>query len=778
MPSFEASFRNLYLNQRVDSQSPLIARSEWMACMSQDTIADGEAIYLALDLSSTTDLTALVAVSAEPTADRALAWFWKPGDLLDDHETRDRAPYRRWAAEGHLEAPPGRAVDYGFVAQHKRSKLGATSPIFDNKVYFTSGDALYAFGLTSTALYRDPSAWYHIFWNGTGVYVNGTLVTGTGTYTAASVTNPRLGFDGTNYFSGYMSDFAFWNGSSASLQGGISDANGVWAARKAAAGYSFLGFGSSGALGTDTSGNGNTWTVNGSPVQTTDTPTNNYATWNPLKWLSSSGFSNGNLTFNGSSSWSDTTATIAPRSGKWYAEVTITSSTGANSLFLGVMAVSLCPFNSAPWQNQATTYAVWYQDGGKIWNNTGPGYSAGGYVQSGLATLTAGKVLGIALDLDGGTVQFYVNNVAQGTAVALPYSSTEWTFWTEQYTGYYGTANFGATAFAYTPPTGFKALCTANLPAVSIKKPSDHFNTVLAAGASIKSSSEALYTYFLEWIKDRANSQNHQLIDTVRGTSAVLQSNTTAAETTYSAPSGTSVGWVWNSGAAAVTNNAGSVTSQVSANPTSGFSIVTWTHTTSGNYTVGHGLGATPKLIVQKSRSTALNWDVYHPSLAAGNRLILNSPAAQGTGYWTGPPSSTTIPHLTTSANNNDLMVAYCFAEIPGYSKFGSYTGNASNDGPFVYCGFRPRFILVKDASVGNYWNIYDTARSVSNPASEHLFPNLSNSELTNNSFDILSNGFKARTTGGDINAADTYIFAAFAEHPFGGSNVAPCPAR
>lgn len=117
MPSFEASFRNLYLNQRVDSQSPLIARSEWNACMSRDTIERGEAIYLGLDLSATTDLTALVAVSAEAADDRALAWFWKPGDLLGEHETRDRAPYRKWAAEGHLDAPPGRAVDYGYVAQ-------------------------------------------------------------------------------------------------------------------------------------------------------------------------------------------------------------------------------------------------------------------------------------------------------------------------------------------------------------------------------------------------------------------------------------------------------------------------------------------------------------------------------------------------------------------------------------------------------------------------------------------------------------------------------------
>lgn len=343
----------------------------------------------------------------------------------------------------------------------KRSKLGAVSPIFDNKVYFTSGDALYAFGLTSTALYRDPSAWMHIFWSGTGVYVNGTLVTGSGSYTAASVTNPRLGYDGTNYFSGYFSDFAFWDGSSASLQGGATDSNGVWVARRPSAGYSFLAFGSSGALGTDTSGNGNNWTVNGSPVQTTDTPTNNYATLSPINKGagSSNTLSNGNTTYSSSSAASNVwqsqhTCTIGVASGKWYWEVTPSNST---TLHIGICKTSRqmggTPFGAA----DSYTY-----------DNTGTKYNGTSFAAYG-ATFTTNDVIGIKLDLDTGTLEFLKNNVSQGTAYT-GISGEYFSYLVCDASGVTatGTVNFGATAFAYTPPTGYLALCTANLPSVAV----------------------------------------------------------------------------------------------------------------------------------------------------------------------------------------------------------------------------------------------------------------------------------------------------------------------
>ncbi|CUW40258.1 conserved protein of unknown function(containing Concanavalin A-like lectins/glucanases domain,16-139;211-377) [Magnetospirillum sp. XM-1] len=337
----------------------------------------------------------------------------------------------------------------------KRSKLGATSPIFDNKVYFTSGDALYAFGLTSTALYRDPSAWMHIFWNGTGVYVNGTLVTGTGSYTAASVTNPRLGYDGTNYFSGHLSDFAFWNGSSASLQGGAADANGVWVPRRPSAGYSFLAFGSSGALGTDTSGNGNSFTVNGSPVQTTDTPTNNYCTFNPLS-SGSVTLSKGNTAADVSTYTQLARGTIGVSVGKWYWEYKGDGST--TYLCCGVIDASRL-------QDTDPTAAP---NGYSYYGHTGVVYNNGSSSAYG-ATYDNTHTIGCALDLDASppTLTFYKNNVSQG-AKTINSGVTYFPMFNEQGTYAGATFNFGATAFAYTPPSGFLALCTANMTSAAV----------------------------------------------------------------------------------------------------------------------------------------------------------------------------------------------------------------------------------------------------------------------------------------------------------------------
>jgi hypothetical protein len=339
----------------------------------------------------------------------------------------------------------------------KRSKLGATSPIFDNKVYFTSGDALYAFGLTSTALYRDPSAWMHIFWNGTGVYVNGTLVTGSGTYTAASVTNPRLGYDGTNYFSGYLSDFAFWNGTSASPQGGATDANGVWAARRPSAGYSFLSFGSSGALGTDTSGNGNTWTVNGSPVQTTDTPTCNYATWNPIipaSWSQTPpALSSGNTTASCGASWAICMSTVKiPTTGVYVVEFAATT---VNSPYTWI------GISSGDHTNANYNYIRAYlPNATKRSDVTTSSYGA---------SFTNGDVIGVVVDATNGTIAFYKNGVSQGVAFsdlnsAMP--AAGWVFYAEFYSSAL-TANFGATAMAYTYGSA-KPLCTANLTSTAV----------------------------------------------------------------------------------------------------------------------------------------------------------------------------------------------------------------------------------------------------------------------------------------------------------------------
>jgi hypothetical protein len=300
-------------------------------------------------------------------------------------------------------------------------------------------------------------------------------------------------------------------------------------------------------------------------------------------------------------------------------------------------------------------------------------------------------------------------------------------------------------------------------------------NIALAAGASIKSSTEALFSgQFLEWIKDRANANNHQLLNGVTGLSAVLQSNTMAAETTYSAPSGSSVGWAWKAGASSSSNTNGSITSTVSVNASAGFSIVTYTGT-GANATVGHGLGVAPQFIIIKDRVRSTYWMTYHVSVGATKTIFLNDTGAGSTdpSYFnnTVPSSSVfSIGNSTYSNFSGETYVAYCWTPIAGYSAFGSYTGNGSTDGTFVYTGFRPRWIMLKASTAvsGGDWVLIDTAVNTYNVSNKWLFPNASTAESNYvNVADILSNGFKIRATWDTINTSGaTFIYMAFAENP------------
>jgi len=298
------------------------------------------------------------------------------------------------------------------------------------------------------------------------------------------------------------------------------------------------------------------------------------------------------------------------------------------------------------------------------------------------------------------------------------------------------------------------------------------------------------------WIKSRSNAQNNVLFDSVRGAGFALFSNLTNAEVNNTANftsfnsngfslasnggdtnfSGyTYVGWQWKAGGTAVSNTAGSITSSVSPNTTAGFSIVQFT-ATGATATVGHGLGVAPQMIIVKDAASAGNWAVWHTSLTStAYYLFMNTTAAQAntSAIWTGTPSSTTFG--IGSWHTADRQIAYCFAPVAGYSAFGSYTGNGSTDGPFVYLGFRPRYVMVKSSTVVVNWLVYDTARDTVNVMNAELFPNTSDAEVTasTNDFDFLSNGFKCRR-GGTISNQNgaTYIYMAFAENPFAYSNA------
>jgi hypothetical protein len=306
----------------------------------------------------------------------------------------------------------------------------------------------------------------------------------------------------------------------------------------------------------------------------------------------------------------------------------------------------------------------------------------------------------------------------------------------------------------------------------------------------------------LVWIKGRSQSSNNVLQDSVRGVNRYLISNSTGGEGTdgsltafnsngfslttdagvsFNANGTTYVGWQWQAGQGSTSSNtSGSITSTVSVNTTAGFSVVTYTGT-GANATVGHGLGVAPSMVIVKNRSTgSTNWCVYHSSLtSAAYSLFLDNTNAQGSfpTVWNSTAPTSTVFSLGTNLSSNgstNAMVAYCWAAVPGYSAFGSYTSNQNADGPFIYLGFRPRFILIKRTDSAQEWVIDDTGRSTYNQTAASLLPNSSGSEGTGNNMDILSNGFKIRTAGDGINygVGGTYIYAAFAENPFKYANA------
>jgi len=518
----------------------------------------------------------------------------------------------------------------------------------------------------------------------------------------------------------------------------------------------------------------------------------NYATFNPLTVFSGGvALSNGNLSLTNGASNRSAYSTMGVSSGKWYFETTFTSVGSTTSIGIGLLGyVDTTTFIGN------TLYSYGYDRAGLKYNN-GSSASYG-------TTYTNNDVIGVALDLDAGTLIFYKNGVSQGTAYSsLPagiyflgassYNST-------------GSINFGQQPFAYTAPSGYKALCTQNLTtptigATSTTTANKYMDVSLYSGTSASQSitNSGSMQPDLVWIKSRSAATDNKLTDAVRGTTKGLISNTTGAETTdtngltafnsngftigsdsvYNNGTGpaTYVAWQWNAGGSNATNTSGTITSTVRANTTAGFSIVTYTGNGSAGATVGHGLGVAPSMTIIKRRDAITSWIVNHTSAGTGF-LLLEQTAAYSSAatYWTSPATSSLLPTLTSNTEvnaNTGTYVAYCFAPVAGYSAFGSYTGTNTTDGPFVYTGFRPRWIMIKITTSGGSatygWAIFDTARENYNINRSMLVANVSNAEDTtiNADFDILSNGFKPRYSANYYNGSGTYIYAAFAESPF-----------
>ena len=592
-------------------------------------------------------------------------------------------------------------------------------------------------------------------------------------------------------------------------------------------------------IGDDQSGQGHNFSVSGlaSTDVVEDSPTNNWCTWNNLREGTNITTSEGNLKGVTNATIAQSVAgTFGVSSGKWYWEV---RNEGGSLGYIGIVDET---------HDMGTYIGSSSTGSGYAYNTAGQkvGATSGTAVSYG-ATYTTGDIIGVALNMDDGEITFYKNNSTQGTAFTGLTGNWFPAVSGNGVAGKGGIANFGADSsfagnetaqgnadgngkgdFYYTPPSGFLAMCSANLPELTLspdksEQADDYFNTITYTGDGASSRSLTGVGFQPDWIwyKHRSIAYGHVTYDSSRGTGEKhLRIDGTIAEGDYtdlygtltsfdadgitvakgddtSAPdaffntnSATIVGWNWKAnGGTTSSNTVGDINSTVQVNTTAGFSIVTFTgNGDDTNNTVGHGLGVKPAFYIVKDRDTnsAGHWMVYHhkvPNTGGSSRgnadnLFLNLTNAQNAqGFGTTDPASTTTfkPAVTTYNNvsGNDY-IAYVFAEIEGYSKFGSYTGNGSTDGTFVYTGFRPAWVLIKQTNSTGSWVMHDNKRSPFNVIDEDLFANLSSAESDNGvDKDFLSNGFKHKASHSAVNgSSSTYIYMAFAEQPFKFSNA------
>jgi hypothetical protein len=561
------------------------------------------------------------------------------------------------------------------------------------------------------------------------------------------------------------------------------------------------------SISADYSGNNNNWTtnnINSTILGTTydsmiDSPTvsasaSNYATWNPIFPFGNQTLTNGNLSV-ATGTTGGSIATISVSSGKWYWEVSPTTISAGTPRVAGLVQAITAP-------TSLTSKSIYLQNDGKYSINGAAAVTYGG-------AITTSDIVGVALDVGAQTVTFYKNGSAMGSAISISsvYTSGDLVVPAIVQSGAANNAqaiNFGQRPFSYTPPTGFNALNTYNLPAPSIANGAQYMAATTYTGNNStniinngnNTTNATSFQPDMVWIKSRSSATNHMLDDSVRGVGKDLFTNLTSAESTTNiitsfnsngftlGPDGggagngnalTYVGWQWKAGGTGVTNTAGTITSTVSASPSSGFSIATYSGNGTNGATVGHGLGVKPDMIIIKGRNASTGssqWICQHVSLSGG--VTANSSTFTLSGY-----TQAIYLNLTNAAASyafdaqvngaSGTYVAYCFSAVSGYSAFGKYTGNGSADGPFIYTGFRPKFVLWKIASGGTgSWWISDSSINQYNVNSTSLLPNLTNGDYSFTTIDMLSNGFKLRNNNNDLNTNGyTYIYAAFAENPF-----------
>ena len=698
----------------------------------------------------------------------------------------------------------------------------------------------------------DPNAWYHFVINidttqGTAAnrvkcWINGVEVENwtTANYPDQNADIARMntaqahkvfaGNSDSHTGSGLVAEYHFLDGIVADKDSfGEYGDYGNWIPKKYDGNYGttgfYLDFADSSAMGNDVSGNDNDFTATNYDAddQFPDTPTNNFCVVNYLdtqNWVNTSYLKEGNLQME--PGLGRARGSFAPSTGKWYYEVLLKDQS-SSQVVVGIRGVANTSIDA-----DGTDYIRMAHPSS---NGSGVKLDVRGTVTDNIGAVANGDIIGIAYDMDNETISFTKN----GSAIAASLTDVDWSGLTQKYqmapylinnNGRRSIANFGQDSsfatnktkqgnadgkgigdFYYTPPSGYLALCTKNLPAPAVI-PSEHFNTVLYTGDG--NSTHAITGVGFQpdfvWIKQRSGTAGYTLQDAVRGATATIYSQLAEGENATrayvnsfdsdgfttgnaagaskgpsNADGSTYVAWNWKANGSGSTDNSGNLDATVSANTDAKFSIVTYTGTGGEPKTVAHGLGVSPELVIIKRRNDGNAWVVWFHDLQDNYAFEgLNTTGAEVNG---GSPISKYVDAVSSTLvsvgdasevnANTGTYVMYCFASVEGYSKVGIYTGNggsANNGGPFVYTGFKPAFLLRKRvAGATGHWYITDNERDGYNgdDSNDTLFADATNTELEAGRIDLLSNGFKVRTNDGQVNTDGAeYVYLALAETP------------
>jgi len=762
-------------------------------------------------------------------------------------------------------------VKLGILGTSKTLFGSGTASSNDNTLDHTDGSIFLFYDRTADkifltdAVYRDPSAWYNVVFvadttNSTAgdrlrLFVNGVRQAGASgsaypnQNTDLGINNNVTHFIGArkrsaieNFYDGYQADTCFIDGTALAPSSFGETKNDIWIPKNTS-GLTFgdqgwrlqfkqvgTGTASSSTIGADTSGEGNHWTSNNLVASDVvpDSPTLNFATYNPLAFDANSTYSEGNLkavVTSGNAS----PLSFGMTSGKWYAEVRCSGGTNTRvgvvnekgvGADLGGSANSWSKINNsarvfhngavtsqgAEWDDGQVAMVAIDVDARKIWYGVEGTWDISGDPAAGnnpSQSSITGDTLFLASASGSGTLTYIFNTGSDGTFGGAETSQ--------------GNADGNDIGdFYYAPPSGYLALCTANLPdAVETMDPAqggspqDYFNTVLYTGSgNARSIDDVGFQPDFLWTKCRSGAtESHRLHDSVRGDNGTvmleLNSDNTEADGTDTLVTGldaqgfniasggntpnvsgrTYVAWSWKAGTSfsndASATGVGSIDSAGTVSTDAGFSIINLTGT--GNVqTIAHGLSKAPELIIEKSRDKADNWVTFVAPIGNDGGLVLEGANAKidASSYWnnTSPTSTVwTMGDQNAVNNSGQETIAYLFHSVDGYSKIGSYIGNGNANGPFVYTGFRPAWVMIKRTDSASSWSIHDTARDTFNVTQKNLYANLTAAEESQATwqYDILSNGIKLIGTSGEINASGgTYIYLAFAEQSFKYANA------